>query len=190
LSRERLYEYTKKKFYIQSQTNKWLLHIPIDILWNSFKWNIYVFCFSFCSIILLPYGLTIAYFCHVWPFTSSSLWLFQHIVINHFILLFVYIYIFNSAKHLFLNTYFLLKWCKDYLNRLQYIIIETIHPLYVIFQNKNSIKIKNIDWSIFDIKIYWLWKINLQFNISLHTNVWQGHSMLFNDYYIVSYNTW
>jgi hypothetical protein len=71
------------------------------------------------SIALLPYGLTIGYFCHAWPFTSSSLWLFQHIVINHFILL---LFIFNSAKHLFLNTYFVFsQWCKDYLNRLQHI---------------------------------------------------------------------
>jgi hypothetical protein len=74
------------------------------------------FHFEFNHIITI--WSTIGYFCHAWPFTSSSLWLFQHIAINHFILL---LFIFNSAKHLFLNTYCFSQWCKDYLNRLQHI---------------------------------------------------------------------
>jgi hypothetical protein len=45
-----------------------------------------------------------------------------------------------------------------------------------------------VDWSIFDIKIYWLTKINLQFNITLHTNVWQGHSMIITPYHITHDN--
>ncbi len=105
---------------------------------------------------------------------------YDYFNISQLIILFFFI-LFNSARHLFF-----LKWCKDYLNRLQHIIIETKHPLYVIFQDQHHTSI--IDWSIFDIQIYWLWKISLQFNISLHTNVWQGHSMIITLYHITHDN--
>lgn len=62
----------------------------------------------FRSTSLLAYAIIIAYFCHAWPFTSSSSslwWAFGHFLIHHFILVFSVQFrstsVFQSSLYLF-----------------------------------------------------------------------------------------